>query len=228
MKTKDVKELTKKVKAFLLSVWGRRELLTDAIGIFCIVVLMTGIPSFYKQIENPLLRVILAVILFLLLLAAAVLVIIRVIRRNQQNKPQKTAYIHALLRGLIVMPGIWVFSAVMVNTIHPSLSGIYAIEMSGKEEAVIMLSNSLFFALYSQALITILTGIEEKTAEFVKRLLKTWLFTILPLFGMSLLFTAAGEWLRNYSTALAAVINAAATTFLWVTAIAFNERVKRG
>lgn len=225
MKTK---KLTRKLKPFLKSVWERKELWIDAIWMLGIVIMITGIPFIYQQITSTLSRIIMILILLIGLVAMGIFIILRLIRRNKETPLTKIDYIHFVLRGLLVFVCIWIFAGIMARIIHPTLSGIYAIEMTRKEEIGVMLSNSLFFALYSQAILTIFTETGETYSVFLKRLGKTWLLSILPMFFMSLLFTFITQCLSEINIVVSYILSVLLTTFLWVTSIALNEKIKRG
>lgn len=224
MKKITQEKLIKKIKAFLKSIWGRKELWIDAIWILGAVIMITCIPSIYQSIPSVLIRVVLILILLMGLLITSIFIIIRVIRRNKRIPLTRMKYLYFILRSLIVMVCIWIFSEMMTRILHPTLGSIYAIELTRTEEVCTTLLNCLFYVLYSQAFLTIFTGIGEELGVFIRRLGKTWLLSVLPMFLMSLLFTFVIQWMKD--TAASYVMSVLLTTFLWVTSIALNEKIK--
>lgn len=216
----------KKIKAFLISVFKRRELWIDTIGIIFIVTIMTIIPLSYEQIDIVIGRVSLVMILTFVLLALIGFVAIRILKRNLTNPFDKKLMLPLILRGVVALAGIGVFATVMVKVMHPTFYGVDMIELAVKEQIFIKIINGIFFVLYSQVLISIFTGIEEVAKSFYKRLVKTWLISILPISVMSLMFTYLVEWIKDKEMVIAYSINIALTTFLWVVSIGLNEWLK--
>ena len=225
MKTK---ELMKKGKIFIIAIWGRKELWIDGGWILAIIAILIGIPAIYNRITPGVGRVVFAAVFFGILLAMMSWVIIRLIKRNKQRNLEKKDFLLIILRSITVAVVIWIFACVMVKMIHPSLTGIYVVEMSQFEKNSVLIFNSLFFFLCSQAFLTIFTGIEERGKFFYKRLLKTWGITFIPMFLLTALFTLLIEWIKDIDLFISNFFNTIFTTLLWVTSIAINERIKRG
>lgn len=155
------KSVLKQTKDFIVGIWGRKELWADAIFIFLIVTMMTCIPSGYKLIDSDLGRVLLGAGLLIATAAIGLYLVIRIIRRNKSGKFKKEVYLHLMVRVSVISIGMWIYAGLMVNIVHPSMSGIYAIKMSPKEKNIILILNSIFFVLYSQSYITIFTEAEK-------------------------------------------------------------------
>lgn len=221
-----LKKILQKGKLTIASVWGRKELWIDGVLIFLIVIVMTGLPQIYSQISSNVGRIVLAFVFLIILASLSIYLSARIIGRNRNGRMKGKDCLRLILRILAVLIGIWIFACVMVKTAHPSLSGIYVIELSRGKKNLIRILNSLSFVLISQALITSLTGTEEKAGKFLSRLAKTWLLTILPMFCLSYIFTILTEWMETNHMSFAMVITVLSTAFLWVTTIALNERIK--
>ncbi len=231
MNTKEIlkpKELILKLKKWIISIWGRKELGIDTICILTDVIILTGLPLFYDRLPKGIGRIITALVVSTAMTAITVWTIIRLVQRNKERKLEKMDYLFLALRSVIVAAVIWIFACIMVNLIHPSLTGIYAVEMTKTEQIRVTIFNSLFFAFCSQTILTIFTGTVEKNKEFFKRLVKTWAIAVSPIFLLTLAFTLLTEWVRGQDLFAANGLAILLTTFLWVTSIAVHERIKRG
>lgn len=237
MSTKEIfqpKEIVKKIQKFVIATWGRKELGVDSICILADALILTGLPHLYGRLPKGMGRIVTVFVLMVLMTAMAILLILRLIWRNRRGNQQATQplklekrdYLFLGIRSVIVAAGIWIFACIMVGIIHPTLIGIYAIEMTSAEEIRITVFNSFFFVICSQAILAILTGTEENNKTFFTRLLKTWGITLLPMFLITFLLTLFTEWVRGQDTFAAGGLGIISTTFLWVTSIAIHERIK--
>ena len=206
----------------------KKILLTDLILLLLIVTIVTCMPQLYKTMEHTVGRLIWGTLLIVGIIVLTVILIVKIVRRNRTCKIKGVAWVHFTVRIIAVLTGIWIFADIMVATVHPSVTGIYAIEMSRANENKVLVLNSIFFVLYSQGLITIFTGMEEKTGEFIKRLFKTWVYAIIPVFIITLLCTFLGELISDMDTGFTYPVNIIFTTLLWFISIVINERIKRG
>ena len=214
------------IQSFLLSVFKRRDLWIDTIGIIFIVTIMTIIPLSYEQINFAIGRVSVVIILFFTLLALIAFVAIRILKRNLNTSFDKKMLLPIIFRGIVTVVCIWLFSRLMVSILHPTFSGIDSMELAAKEQFYIKIVNGVFFVLYSQIFISVFTGIDEKAKLFYKRLLRTWLITVLPISVFSMACTCLVEWLKNKEMVIAYSVNIVLTTFLWVLSIGVNEWIK--
>ena len=220
------KEIIKTLKKIVITTWGRKELGVDSICILTDAVILTGLPLLYDRLPKGVGRIITVLALIVLMITVTIWIILRLVGRNKKRKLEKRDYLFLGIRGVIVAAGIWIFACIMVGIIHPTLIGIYAIEMTSAEEIRITVFNSFFFVICSQAILAILTGTEENNKTFLTRLLKTWGITLLPMFLITFLLTLFTEWVRGQDTFAAGGLGIISTTFLWVTSIAIHERIK--
>lgn len=219
-------EIWLKVKSFLISTFRRRELWIDAMGVIFIVTILTIIPLSYEQIDIVIGRVSLVIILTFVLLTLIGFIAIRILKRNLSNPFDKKLLFPMVFRGIVAAVSIWLFATIMVNVLHPTFHGVDTMELAAKEQIYIKIINGIFFVLYSQVLISVFTGIEEIAKVFYKRLLKSWLITILPVSILSLIFTCLVEWIKNREMVIAYSLNIVLTTFLWILSIGLNEWIK--
>ena len=215
-----------KIKSFLLSIISRRELWIDTIGIIFIVLIMTIIPLSYEQINFVIGRISVVIILFFVLLGLLSFIAIRILKRNLNTPFEKRLLLPTVFRGIVAVVSIWLFSKLMVSFLHPTFSGIDSMELADKAQFYIKIVNGIFFVLYSQVFISVFTGIAETAKTFYKRLLKTWLITVLPISVLSVAFTWLVEWLKSMDIVVAYSVNIVITTFLWVMSIGVNEWIK--
>ena len=124
------KEIIQKLKKRIISIWGRKELGIDTICILTDEIILTGLPLLYDRLPKGIGRIITVLILIMAMLGITVWTIIRLVRRNKERKLEKMDYLFLVVRSMVVAAAIWIFSCAMVGFIHPSLTDIYAVEMS--------------------------------------------------------------------------------------------------
>lgn len=224
----NTKEILKALKKFVITTWGRKELGVDTLCILTDAIILTGLPLLYDRLPKGIGRIVTVYILIALMLAVTTWIVLRLIWRNKQRKLEKIDYLYFGIRSVVVAAAIWIFSCIMVGIIHPTLIGIYAVEMTRTEEIRVIIFNSLFFVFCSQSILTILTGTEEKNKIFFTRLIRTWGIAILPMFLTTFLVTLFTNRIREMDAFAAGGLAIILTTFLWVTSIAIHERIKRG
>ena len=222
------KESIQKLKKWIISIWGRKELGIDTICILTDAIILTGLPLLYDRLPKGIGRIITALVVTAVMIVITVWTIIRLVRRNKERKLEKMDYLFLVLRSVVVAAAIWIFACIMVSLIHPSLTGIYAVEMTKTEQLRVTIFNSFFFVFCSQSILAIFTGTVEKNKEFFKRLVKTWAIAVIPMFLLTLTFTLLTDWVRGQDLFAANGLAILLTTFLWVTSIAIHERIKRG
>lgn len=212
--------LSTKVKQY----YGSRETMGDGIIIGVIILIMTYLPSTYNMIPQPDWRVLFVFGLLGICLGLLLYFIKRLLKRHKIQKIEKENWIHLFARILILCIVLTVVVILQVKILYPSFSGIAVIQLSGKETLIIWIVQSIFFAFYSQALISACFGIENSIKEWLRRLLATYYKSFLPLVLLSFLITAGIQAISNITETIARGLSVILTTFLWITVIAMQER----
>ena len=212
--------LLTKVKQY----YGSRETIGDSIVIGVIILIMTYLPSTYNMIPRPDWRVLFVLALLGICLGLLLYFIRRLLKRHKIQKFEKENWIHLLERILILCIVLTVVVILQVKILYPSFSGIAVIQLSGKETLIIWIVQSIFFALYSQALVSACFGIENSIKEWLSRLVSTYYKSFLPLVLLSFLTTAGIQAISNITETIARCLSVILTTFLWITVIVIQER----
>lgn len=222
-----VKRFMRKIAEFLSDTYKREEYLLDALCLLLGVSIFTFLPSMYAKMELLPMRVVVTLLLLVISCGAVLFLIRRLVKRSPLSGYAKANKKRMLIGALVVLCMVWLGSRIVVSVVHPSLSGVYSMGMTRREENLVTILNSIFFVFNSQVLITLCTGARLSNREFLQGLGRAILFSFLPIISL----TCVSVFLINTACVKSAVgrdvLNLFMTVFLWVTCIALNEKIFR-